>query len=45
MPRRFAVAVSGQFEALYSTWSARAQGDMWVNQRQDPLANVGVRAV
>ena len=43
MPRRFAVAVFGQFEALHSKWSARAQGDMWVNQLQirDPLAQRG----
>ena len=38
MPRRLAVAVLGQFEALYSNWGARAQGDMWVNQCRDPLA-------
>ena len=43
--RRFAVAASGQLEALQSKWSARTQGDMWVNQ---PSAgthwlNVGAR--
>ena len=38
MPRRFAVAVFGQLEALHSTRSARALGDMLVNQRRDPLA-------
>ena len=34
---------SGQLEALHSEWSARAQGDMWVNQPQsrDPLAQRG----
>ena len=31
-------AVFGQSEVLYSKWSARVQGDMWVNQRRDPLA-------
>ena len=41
MPRRFAVAVFGQSEVLYSKWSARVQGDMWVNQRRDPLAQRG----
>ena len=43
MPRLFAVAVLGQLEALHSTRSARAQGDMWVNQHQsrDPLAQRG----
>ena len=44
MPRRFAVAASRQLEALLSEWSARTQGDMWVNH---PCAgthwlNVGV---
>ena len=31
---------SGQLEALHSEWSARALGDMWVNQlhSRDPLA-------
>ena len=47
MPRRFAVAVLGQLEALHSTRSARAQGDMWVNQHRsrDPLAAATDRAV
>ena len=41
MPRRFAVAVFGQFEAVYSKWSARAQGDMSVNWCRDPLPQRG----
>ena len=43
MPRRFAVAAWEQLEALHSEWSARTQGDMWVNQLQsrDPLAQRG----
>ena len=47
MPRRFAVAASGRLEALQSEWSARTQGDMWVNQLRagTHLLNVGVRAV
>ena len=41
--RRSAAAVFGQLEALHSTWSARAQSDMWVNhlQSRDPLAQRG----
>ena len=47
MPRRFAVAAWVQLEALQSEWSARTQGDMWVNQLRAGThwLNVGVRAV
>ena len=51
MPRRLAVAVLGQFEALYSqAWGARARGSepMWVNQRRVTTKNwhnVGVTTV
>ena len=47
MPRRFAVAAWVQLEALHSEWSARTQGDMWVNQLRAGThwLNVGVRAV